>query len=179
MLESNRIERAVLLGFMGSGKSTVGEALARRMEWEFIDFDVEIERREGRSVAEVIGDLGEPYFRAMEEELTAAVGHRRGVVLAPGGGWITEPALLESIRRNTFAAWLAVSAREVVRRLREDGLNHPLMDHPDPTVPIGEMIADREPLFRLADLRVPTEGRAVEAIAFELEQILRGRGAAE
>jgi shikimate kinase len=179
MMESNRIERAVLLGFMGSGKSTVGQALARRMEWDFIDFDVEIERREGRSVAEIIADRGEQYFRAMEEELTGAAGHRRRVVLAPGGGWITEPALLESIRPNTFAAWLSISARETVRRLRADAIHRPLMDHPDPIIPISEMIAEREPLFRLADLRVPSEGRTIEAIAFEIEQVLRGRGAAD
>lgn len=177
MAESIRVERVVLLGFMGSGKSTVGEAIARRMEWDLVDFDFEIERREGRSVADIIADRGEPYFRNLEKELTAMAGGRRGVVLAPGGGWIMEPALLESIRPGTFAVWLSVSARETVRRIRADTIDRPLRDHPDPVVPISEMLAEREPLFRLADLRIPTEGRSVQTIAFEVEQILRGRGA--
>jgi shikimate kinase len=169
------IERIVLLGFMGSGKSSVGEELARRLEWDFLDFDVEIERREGRPVAAIIESEGEEYFRRLEAELTHEIRNARGVIVAPGGGWITNPDLLESIRPGTLSVWLRVSPNETLRRVREDSIPRPFKDHPDPIGPIRAMLEEREPLYRLADVMIPADDRPVGAIAFELEQMVRSR----
>jgi shikimate kinase len=170
------IERVVLLGYMCSGKSTVGSSLARRLNWRFLDFDVEIERREGRTVRQIIEEGGEEEFRAMEAALTEEIAQEPFLVLAPGGGWITEPRLLEAIRPGTLSAWLHVSPEETVRRLTEDSIERPFKDVADPVEPIAGMIAEREPLYRRSDVKVPTDGRPVEEIAFEIEQLLRGRG---
>jgi shikimate kinase len=169
------IERVVLLGYMTSGKSTVGQALARRLGWEFLDFDVEIEHREGRTVKEVIAAAGEEGFRGMEAALTAEVAARPGLVLAPGGGWITRPELLDVLGSRTLSVWLRVSVDETVRRLRSDTIDRPFRDHPDPRSMIAQMLAEREPLYRLADVSVPAEGRSAEDIAFEIETIIRTR----
>lgn len=170
------IRRIVLLGYMCSGKSTVGASLARRLGWQFLDFDVEIERREGRTVQAVIDEAGEEYFRSLEAALTREVADARSLVLAPGGGWITQPELLEAIRPGTLSLWLWVSPRETARRLMEDPIDRPFKDLSDPTGPIAEMLADREPLYRRADIMIPADGRTVEEIAFEAEQIARTRG---
>jgi shikimate kinase len=170
------IGRIVLLGYMCAGKSTVGEALARRLEWPLVDFDVEIERREGRPIAAIIDERGEDYFRALEAALTEEISAEPGLVLAPGGGWITRPELLERIRRNTLAVWLRVSPEETVRRLLRTGGGRPLQDHPDPLTPVQGMIAEREPLYRLADLTTNGDGRTAEEVAFEIEQLARTRG---
>lgn len=170
------IERVVLLGYMCSGKSTVAAALGRRLEWQLIDFDTEIEHREGRPVADIISSAGEDYFRALEATLTEEVASSREVVLAPGGGWITRPELLRAMPEGTFAVWLSVTPEETVRRLMNDPSPRPLRDHPDPISAVSEMLRDREPLYRLADARVPTDGRTPEKVAFEIEQTLRTRG---
>jgi shikimate kinase len=170
-----QIERVVLLGFMTSGKSTVGESLARRLEWEFLDFDVEIERREGRSVRDFIAAEGEDAFREREAALTEEVAERSGLVLAPGGGWILRPEQLDRLGRATLSIWLRVSAEETVRRLRGDTVDRPFRDHPDPRAVVAEMLAEREPLYRLADVSVPAEGRSVEEVAFEIESLVRAR----
>ena len=171
------IERIVLLGFMCCGKSTVGESLARRLEWRLLDFDREIERREGRSVPAIIADQGEEYFRSLEAALTAEAAGVPRVVLAPGGGWITRPELLDHLGAATLAVWIRVSPEETVRRiLHDENGNRPLGDHPDPIVPVSAMLADREPLYRLADLITPGDGRTPEEVAFEIEQLARGRG---
>lgn len=170
------IQRIVLLGYMCSGKSTVGEALARRLEWRFLDFDVEIERREGRSVGAIIDAEGEEYFRAAEAVLTREVSAAPAMVLAPGGGWITRPELLEAIRPGTLSVWLSVSVEETVRRLRSDTIDRPFRDHPDPGGMIAAMLAEREPLYRRADLKLPADARTVEQAAFEIEQLARSRG---
>jgi shikimate kinase len=172
------IERVVLLGYMCSGKSTVGESLAHRLGWDFLDFDVEIERREGRTIRAVVEGDGEDTLRQMEAALTEEVSRLGRVVLAPGGGWITRPELLDALGPTTFAAWLRVSPPETVRRLQEDSIDRPLRDAPDAVEQVAAMIAEREPLYRLADVVVPTDGRYVEEIAFEVENIVRARGCA-
>lgn len=169
------IERVVLLGYMTSGKSTVGQALARRLEWGFVDFDVEIEQREGRTVKEIIATDGEPAFREMEAALTEELARVPGMVLAPGGGWILRPEQLDRLGATTLSAWLRVSVDETVRRLRTDAIDRPFREHPDPRAMIARMLAEREPLYRLADISVPAEGRSPEAIAFEIETVVRTR----
>jgi shikimate kinase len=166
----------VLLGYMCSGKSTVAEALARRLEWGFVDFDVEIERREGGSIWEIIDANGEDYFRTLEAALTEEVSTERRLVMAPGGGWITQPELLRSLGPSTYSVWLSVSPEETVRRLMNDPRDRPLKDHPDPVRAVAEMLDEREPLFRLADAHIRADGRTAEDVAFEVEQTLRTRG---
>jgi shikimate kinase len=173
------IERVVLLGYMCSGKSTVGSTLARRLGWRFLDFDVEIGRREGQSIASIIEDRGEAHFRMLEATLTREVAQEAELVVSPGGGWITQPELLEAIRPRTFSAWLRVSVEETVRRLREDPIERPLKEMSAPEAKIANMLEEREPLYRLADLMVPTDQRDPEAIAFELETLVRYRLSAQ
>jgi shikimate kinase len=169
------IRRVVLLGFMTAGKSTVGASLARRLGWELLDFDVEIERRAGRAVRDIVERDGEDALRAMEATLTEEVAERERLVLAPGGGWILRPEQLDRLGRATLSVWLRVSAEETVRRLRSDTIERPFRDHPDPRRAVSGLLAEREPLYRLADVSVPAEGRTVEAIAFEIEGVVRAR----
>jgi len=172
------IERIVLLGYMCSGKSSVGDSLARRLGWRFLDFDVEIERREGATVAQIIDQRGEDAFREMEAALTREATEQRSLVLAPGGAWITQPDLLEGMRRGTFSAWLAVTPVETVRRLKEDTIDRPFKNHPNPVEAVRKMLDERMPLYRRADVKIPTDGRGIEQVAFEIEQLLRTRGCA-
>jgi shikimate kinase len=167
----------VLLGYMCSGKSTVGAALARRLEWSFLDFDVEIEHREGGTVKEIVDGAGQHVFRAMEAALTDEAAGAHGAVLAPGGGWITRPELLERLGPDTLSVWLRVSPPEAVRRLHADTIARPFRGEPDALPRVAAMLAEREPLYRLADLTVPVDGRTPEEIAFEVEQVVRTRGA--
>jgi shikimate kinase len=172
------VERVVLLGYMTSGKSTVGQALARRLEWSFLDFDVEIERRDGRTIAELIDLEGEEHFRRLEAALTEEIAGKPYMVLAPGGGWITRPEQLTALGPGTLAAWLRVSPEETARRLRADTIARPFREMNDPVPRIAEMLAGREPLYRLADMSIPTDNRSPESIAFELETIVRMRALA-
>ncbi len=174
-IPSPRVLRVVMLGYMASGKSTVGEALARRLEWSYLDFDVEIERRAGAAVKEIIGTAGEEAFREMEAALTAETAAVERLVLAPGGGWITRPELLEAIRPGTLSVWLCVSPEETARRLKADSIDRPFRDHPDPVGMISEMLVERLPLYQRADVALPADTRTAEQIAFEVECIVRAR----
>ncbi|HEU4753855.1 MAG TPA: shikimate kinase, partial [Armatimonadota bacterium] len=148
----------MLLGFMGAGKSAVGAALAAQLGWEHLDLDEEIERHEGRSVPEIFRDSGQAYFRALEAQLTRRLAERRRVVLSPGGGWITNPELLAGLPPGSLSVWLQVSPAEVLRRVRAAAaageVERPLLQTPDPAATVRELLAQREPLYRRAELAV-------------------------
>lgn len=169
------VERVVLLGYMTSGKSTVGAAVARRLEWGFLDFDVEIERRGGATVQQIIAAAGEEHFRDLEAALTGEAAQADRLVLAPGGGWITRPEFLTALGPGTLAVWLQVSPEETVRRLRADTIDRPFRDHPDPAGMIAQMLSERIPLYERADLNIPADTRTPESIAFEIETLVRTR----
>jgi shikimate kinase len=173
---NTRIERVVLLGFLGAGKSVVGRALAPRLEWRFIDFDAEIKQREGKPLSAVVRDSGREYLRQAERALTEEVARQSQLVIAPGGAWITQPELLEVLGTATLAVWLQVSPSEAYERIRASTDDHPWRGHANPLDRIGDLMREREPLYRLCDISVPTNWRSPEAIAFEIEQILRTRG---
>lgn len=164
----------VLAGFMASGKTTVGRMLADRLGWEFVDFDEEIERRTGRSVGEVFRRGGEAEFRRMEADLTAEVAGRERLVLAPGGGWITQPALLQGIRSGALVVWLRISPEEALRRAEADGTHRPLLAGArDPLDRARALLQHREPFYRLADAVIDVDGRSPDEIADAIATMVR------
>jgi shikimate kinase len=165
--------RVVLLGFMCSGKSTVGAALARRLEWGYLDFDVEIERRAGATIRDLVAAEGEDGLRSREAALTVEAAATPDVVLAPGGGWITRPELLHALPPDTLSVWLRVSPDETVRRLMADTIDRPLRDHPDPRGAVSRMMDERLPLYALAHLHLDTDARGAETVAYEIERVVR------
>jgi len=172
------VERIVLVGFMASGKSTVGRKLARILRWRFVDFDEEIERRTGRSVPEIFLRYGEPEFRRLEAELTREVARLHHTVLAPGGGWITQPELLDLFGPGTLVVWLRISPEEAVRRARRARTHRPLLAGPEPVARARDLLARREPLYALADLAIDVDGRPADEVAREIADRVRRLGAA-
>ena len=169
------VRRVILLGFMCAGKSTVGRLLAKQLGWQHLDLDAEIERREGRRIAQIFRTEGEAFFRSLEREMTLELANRWNVVLSPGGGWVTNIGLLEAVRPATVTVWLQVTPAEVLARLGTHAEERPLLQTPDPLGTIEQMMAEREPLYRGADLVIPTERRGVPAVVSEVEDFLRGR----
>jgi shikimate kinase len=168
-LERVPITRIILIGFMAAGKSTVGPILARRLGWEFVDFDEEIERRTGLTIPEIFQRHGAPWFRELERSLTEEVATLSEVVLSPGGGWVTQPDLLEYFGPETLVVWLRISPEAAVARALRTITHRPLLaDAPDPIERARSLMQEREPLYRLADLTVDVEGREAEDLAAEI-----------
>lgn len=166
----------VLVGFMGAGKSAVGAVLARRLGWEHLDLDREIEAREGRSIPEIFRTEGEHRFRALEAEVTVALAGRSRLVLSPGGGWITTPGLLERLGPGTLSVWLRVSPETVLERVVRARGDRPLLDVPDPLAAVRRLLREREPLYARAELVVDTDGQGVAEVAARVEEATRTRG---
>lgn len=172
---SSRYQRIVLLGFMASGKTVVGRALARRLGWKHVDLDKQIEKHTGKLVAEIFADDGEAAFRALEAELTPRFTSGQGIVLSPGGGWVTNSDLFERLPAGTLTAWLKVSPAEVLRRLARSrrGPIRPLLSgSDDPAARALSLLAEREPLYRRAAVTIETDARSVDSIVGELAGII-------
>ena len=163
------IERIVLVGFMAAGKTTVGRIVAGRLDWDFVDFDEAIAERVGRVPGDVIREDGEPVFRALEAEVTAELADRDRVVLAPGGGWATQPELAASLGPGTVRVWLRVSPVEAVRRAEADGTDRPLMGPPEGRVErMARLLRRRSERYEEAELVVDVDEKRPEAVADEI-----------
>lgn len=113
--------RILLCGFMGSGKTSVGEALAFHLKWNFSDTDSLIEKREGRSVPQIFKEDGEEYFRRAEEEEASLLGRKKKVVISTGGGFLTREETVKALRMaddsSTAVVYLAVDFETCYHRI--------------------------------------------------------------
>jgi shikimate kinase len=153
--DRGRVPHVVLVGLPGSGKSTVGPLLARRLGRAFLDFDAELARRQGRSVAAQFADEGEPAFRAREAALSGelAAPDVPPMVLAPGGGWVTNAPARRALAGAARTVYLRVRAETAARRLAADPEVRPLLAAAaDPVRAVAELLARRGPSYEAADL---------------------------
>lgn len=156
-----------LIGFMGSGKSTIGPLLAQRLGWPFIDLDEVIEAGQGLTIREIFEQAGEPFFRQVERAALVEVARTEPVVIALGGGTFAQEGNPELVRESGgVTIWLDCPVDELRRRCA--GMtNRPLFRDAES---FAQLFAQRLPYYQQADHRVPTEGRAPEEI---VEGILR------
>lgn len=172
-------ERTVfLVGFMASGKSSVGQELARRLEWDFVDLDARIESRERQTVPEIFRDKGEPGFRlaetsALRDLLTEPL--KRSRVVALGGGAFVQEANRELLRQWP-SVFLEATVSELWQRSLTDGVERPLREHPEQ---FAKLYAERLPLYRQARVVVETTGKQLASICVEIEGVLQLRGTPE
>jgi shikimate kinase len=146
----------IFVGLPGVGKTTIGKAVARRLGRSFVDFDREIERRSGMEVREIFRLRGEKHFRGLELELTRELSTRSGMVLSPGGGWITQKDSVELLRSVGRIIYLRASPEAVGRRLRRVE-TRPLLAGRDPVLALRELYQKRRELYETADIIVDTE----------------------
>lgn len=167
----------VLIGYRATGKTTVAKLLAQRLACDWIDADVEIERRAGKSIARIFAEDGEPAFRDLEARVIADLCRRGHLVLAAGGG----APLREESRRRMHASgkvvWLKAAPETIHQRMTADATTpgrRPSLTEHDPVREIVELLNRREPIYReTAHLEVDTEGKTPEELAAEVLNRLR------
>lgn len=158
----------VLVGLPGAGKSTVGAMLAAKLGRTFLDFDSEIERREGMPISQIFGERGEAGFRELERKLTEELKVLGNMILAPGGGWVGDPTVVQIIRPPAFQVYLRVRPETAFKRLAGSTGGRPLLNRPDPLAELNKLFEQRRAAYQSSDLEIGTELYTPEKVTNEI-----------
>jgi shikimate kinase len=153
-----------LVGFMGTGKSTVGHLLATMLNMRFIDTDASIEERLGKRIADIFAAEGEARFRQYEHEMVVQLEAERGCIISTGGGLVVNPANLESLKRHALVVCLWASPEAILARVGHQ-THRPLLRGENPLGKIKELLSAREPSYRQADVLLNCEQRSPREVA--------------
>lgn len=163
----------ILIGPMGSGKTTIGRILAQELDLEFHDCDQDLEHQTGASVNLIFDVEGEAGFRQRETRLLRKLVKRRGVLIATGGGVVTREENRKLLQENGLVIWLKTSVDQQLRRLDHDK-SRPLLQTPDRKARLEQMAHERNPLYQsVADLEFISPDRHSQQAARELIESIR------
>jgi XRE family aerobic/anaerobic benzoate catabolism transcriptional regulator len=158
-----------LIGLRGAGKSTLGKILAKKIGWDFVELNKEIEKQNGLSVAEIIALYGQEGFRRMEQiALNQLLARKELMVLATGGGIVSEPLTFELVLSSFYTIWLKAEPEEHMARVRGQGDLRPMADDRSAMAELRNILVSREPLYARANAVVDTAGLSVDAAAARL-----------
>lgn len=153
-----------LVGFMGTGKTTVGRAVAQRIGFQLLDSDHEIERAQGRTIPDIFAQSGEPAFRAMERAFIEQGHPATRTLVACGGGLVVQPGMLEILQSKGVVVCLHASLETILARTSRQR-NRPLLEVEDPEARIRTLYAAREPIYKRSGTVILTDSRPLADIA--------------
>ncbi|MGD0208434.1 MAG: shikimate kinase [Verrucomicrobiota bacterium] len=157
------IVNLALIGFMGTGKTSVGRLVAEQLHFDYLDTDELIQSRTGRPIVEIFSTDGEAAFRKMEQELVGELAARTKTVIATGGGLPMNPQNLVSLKTHALVVCLWASPEKIWERVKNQ-THRPLLHDADPQKKIRELLAARELFYRQADVLLNTELRSVREV---------------
>jgi shikimate kinase len=165
-----------LIGYRGTGKSEVARQLALRLGWDWVDADVEVELKAGKSIAAIFADEGELAFRDIEGAVLAELVQRDRAVLALGGGVVLRPANRELLKQSNKVVWLTAEPETIARRLAADAATasrRPNLSAAGGLEEIRRLLAERTPLYReLGDVEIDTENKSPAEVAAEIQAMI-------
>lgn len=163
-----------LIGLRGAGKTTLGRMLAKKIGWSFVELNKEIEAQNGLSVAEIIALYGQEGFRRLEQAaLTQLLARKELMVLATGGGIVSEALTFDLILSSFYTIWLKAEPEEHMARVRRQGDLRPMADDRSAMAELRNILVSREPLYARASAVVDTAGLSVDAAAARLIDSVR------
>ena len=160
-----------LVGMMGSGKTSTGRPLAERLGYGFVDADAVIEQAAGCDIPEIFDRDGEAGFRSRESQVLSAISQRHSLVVATGGGVVTQPENW-GLLHSGIVIWLDVVPDQLLQRLNADSTVRPLLQTADPEAAVNALLNKRRPLYAEADLTVVINEETPETVADGILQLL-------
>ena len=160
-----------LVGMMGSGKTSTGRPLAERLGYGFVDADAVIEQAAGCSIPDIFDRDGEAGFRSLESQVLSAISQRHSLVVATGGGVVTQPENWGMLHSG-IVIWLDVVPDQLLQRLNADSTVRPLLQTDDPEAALNALLNERRPLYAEADLTVVINNETPEAVADGILQLV-------
>ncbi|WP_309398947.1 shikimate kinase [Cerasicoccus maritimus] len=154
---------------MGTGKSTVGRALARRLHMHHLDSDHTIVETEGRPIPQIFATEGEPYFRQLEHDFVHGGHPEQGCIVSCGGGLVMAPGMIDELKRRGLVACLFASPDTILHRTSGNS-NRPLLNVENPRQRIADLLSEREPIYLQAGACFYTDAQPMNEIVRHLER---------
>jgi shikimate kinase len=167
MQSDRRIVNLALIGFMGTGKTSVGRLVAESLDFDYLDTDEMIQSATGKTVTEIFKNDGEKNFRALEEKVVEEISARTKTVIATGGGLPTNTKNLDRLKSHALVVCLWASPEKIWERVKNQS-HRPLLHDENPQAKIRELLAAREPFYKQADVLLNTELRSAREVAQQI-----------
>ncbi len=162
----------VLIGYRGTGKSTIAKKLGERLSMRVINMDNEIVNRAGRTIPEIVEQYGWERFRDIESQVAADLQDEDGLIIDAGGGLILRPQNIERLKKNGILFWLVADESTIVNRIRQDDQRPSLTGSKDFIEEVSEILAERTPKYRAAaDHIIDTESKGADEAADAIADI--------
>jgi len=158
------MKNIVLIGFMGTGKSSVGKILANKLGLKFVDVDQVIEKTTGMKISEIFAKFGESHFRDIETEVIKLITQNNGQVISTGGGVILREENFKKLKDKGVIVWLKASENAIFERVK-NCKDRPLLQVENPKQKIKELLTKRIPFYEKADFYINTEELTPEEVA--------------
>ena len=167
----------ILIGYRGSGKTSVGKDVAAKLRRPFFDTDALVEKQAGMPIDIIVSQMGWAPFRELEKQVIASVSGKPNHVIATGGGAVMDPANVDNLKRSGWIFWLKAGARTLRQRMEKDqgaGKGRPSLTGRDPLKEVQALLKQREPVYRkICDFVLDTEGCSVRDVADSILGLLR------
>ncbi|MFH0790363.1 MAG: shikimate kinase [Candidatus Omnitrophota bacterium] len=160
-----------LVGFMGTGKTSVGRGVARSIKWQFVDLDELIEAREKRTIPDIFAQSGEPYFREVEKQVLKQTAEKDNLVAACGGGIVIDPENIRLMKQTGKIICLKASPEAILNRTKKSS-HRPLLNVDNPMQRIEELLEKRAAFYALADITIDTSALSVKQVEDEVIKIM-------
>jgi len=160
-----------LVGFMGTGKTSVGRQLAKEKKWNFVDLDELIELKQQRRIVDIFALDGEPYFRKIEKKFLKQVSTQKKFVVACGGGVVLDPANIKIMKKTGIVICLCATCKEILKRVSSSTLR-PILNVAKPQERIELLLKMRAPYYLQADKLVDTSALSVKQVVQKISKIL-------
>ncbi|MFC1914185.1 shikimate kinase [Chloroflexota bacterium] len=164
-----------LIGFMGTGKTAVGKALAEKLGKKFLEMDARIEKKAGKTIPEIFRDDGEISFRELEIEVAGEVAGRKNAVIACGGGVVLNKINIDRLKQAAIVVYLTANPEIILKRTSADATDRPLLQTPDQLSRIKDLLRFRKPFYeRAADIEIDTSMLDIDTVAEQIIKNLKG-----
>jgi shikimate kinase len=167
MHNGRHLVNLALVGFMGTGKTSVGRVVAEQLHFEFLDTDELIQSRTGRTINDIFGKDGEPAFRMLERQVVGELAGRTKTVISTGGGLPANLENLTALKAHALVVCLWASPERIWERVRHQS-HRPLLHDSDPERKIHELLKIRAPFYRQADVLINTDQRSAREVAQQI-----------
>lgn len=164
----------VLIGFMGSGKTTIAKLLGQKLNWQVFDIDSYIEEKEGKKIKDIFEESGESFFRELETDACRIISQKDGIIISTGGGIVTKEENILLLRRNSIIIYLNASSDILKYRLKKERENRPLLSKKNWEVQFDILYEKRQQLYLdAADKNLQTDYLNPDAILVQIEKLLK------